>query len=1088
MKDINKVIDTIFSLQNESENVFVFRKDLFTVFEENDIKTTYSDVDRLALTFGNKRYYLISEYYTVRELETLTTICNNIISSFTKNSFSDTLKNTPLPAVLIDYESKKIIQKNELFEKLKISEEGELRCENRRERIEFCEVCPLKSTDIILKNTDDIDAICDFKEIKFKYKYIEDNNKLLVLLVFLDYTQSKKEKSLLSTVKDLEFQHFAFDSTFFIEYYDRDLNIKYANQLFCDRLGFSIGEIIGKPYNFNDSGYHGTSYHKDLINTSTSGKVWKGLSKILTKDKEVVWLSKTIMPVPNDPDISYSYIVVSIEVTSLKQSENDLLLLTQVFEQSPVSIMITDEKGDLQYVNPYFESISGYKLSEVVGKNPRFLKSGYSPEDEYKLLWEMIKKGKIWHGQFCNKKKNGQIYWEYASIAPVKDFDGKISSFIAIKEDITHLKKTEHILESNNALLETVFNSISEGIVAFDVTERVSIYNSRFLHLFEIEARDIDNIRKSELLKILQKKFKKEKGIAAFIEESISSPEEIHSNLFALKNSKFYDFTISPQYSYNKAFGSIWAFNDYTTIQYIQNQLIESNKDLKVTNKELDSKTKVLESTIQELEIQKNIAEAATRAKNEFLTNISHEIRTPMNSILGFTQILKNQVRDLKHRSFLEGVESSGNNLMILLNDLLDLSKIEAGKMLINVQPVPFFKLSKEINNIFGLEAKSKNLDLIVEFAEDLPNTVIIDEIRIRQVLFNLIGNAIKFTKSGYVKVAFSMENKTAEDLELTISVEDTGIGIKEELQHSIFDIFYQSPEHFQNQVKGTGLGLTISNKLTQLMGGTISLESSEGVGSVFKVKLKQIKYSDGNSQTRNYRLQQVKVFEDTIKVLVVDDVLLNRKLIVEFLNQKNCKVYEAKSGEDAIEICKFEKPDLVFMDIQMPKMTGVETTKLLREMHPNLTIIAITASVSFSASEFRSYGFDDFITKPLDQQDIVQAIIANLNINALDNKSNSNNNKIEFSRIKDAKSFIEKLEEARTIWEIIRKNNKISDIKNWSLVLKDVAITHKSDTLVRYCDNLNKCLDDFDFEQIPVEIAKFAMILENIKLNLGDS
>lgn len=488
------------------------------------------------------------------------------------------------------------------------------------------------------------------------------------------------------------------------------------------------------------------------------------------------------------------------------------------------------------------------------------------------------------------------------------------------------------------------------------------------------------------------------------------------------------------------------------------------------------------------MEIQKNIAEAATRAKNEFLTNISHEIRTPMNSILGFTQILKNQVRDLKHRSFLEGVESSGNNLMILLNDLLDLSKIEAGKMLINVQPVPFFKLSKEINNIFGLEAKSKNLDLIVEFAEDLPNTVIIDEIRIRQVLFNLIGNAIKFTKSGYVKVAFSMENKTAEDLELTISVEDTGIGIKEELQHSIFDIFYQSPEHFQNQVKGTGLGLTISNKLTQLMGGTISLESSEGVGSVFKVKLKQIKYSDGNSQTRNYRLQQVKVFEDTIKVLVVDDVLLNRKLIVEFLNQKNCKVYEAKSGEDAIEICKFEKPDLVFMDIQMPKMTGVETTKLLREMHPNLTIIAITASVSFSASEFRSYGFDDFITKPLDQQDIVQAIIANLNINALDNKSNSNNNKIEFSRIKDAKSFIEKLEEARTIWEIIRKNNKISDIKNWSLVLKDVAITHKSDTLVRYCDNLNKCLDDFDFEQIPVEIAKFAMILENIKLNLGDS
>ncbi len=1089
MKEILNIINAIYDLEKESENIFIFHNSLFTLFEEYEIEVSFDSDKGEAIEFGKKKYFLSSDSFTQNDLGIISTISKKILENYTLNHFNTAITNTPLPAALIDYESKKVILKNELYEQLNIGNQDTLHCSPDRNFLRFCDKCPLNSNDIVLQNGDEIEEICDFLQIKFKYKFIEDKNRLLVLLVFLDYDQSNEEKTLLSTVKDLEFQHFAVDSTFFIEYYDEDLKIKYANQLYCDRLGYSIGELIGKSYNFNDAGYHSNEYHRDLINTVTSGTVWKGLNRIYSRNKEDIWLSKTIMPVPNDPDIPYSYIVLSTEVTTLKKSENDLLLLTQVFEQTPVSIMITDERGKLQYVNPYFEKISGYTLSEIVGKTSSFLKSGYTPDDEYELLWKTIRRGKVWHGQFCNKKKNGQIYWEFASIAPVKDFNGKINSYIAIKEDITHLKKTEHILESNNALLETVFNSISEGIVAFDVTDRVSIFNHRFTDLFEIDKHDIENIRKSELINILQNQFEKGKEFRDFVEESTKHPEELHTKLFKLKNNKFYDFAISPQYSYNKVFGSIWAFNDYTTIQYIQNKLIENNKDLKTINRKLDSKTKTLQSTVKELELQKNIAESAIKAKNEFLTNISHEIRTPMNSILGFTQILKNQISEVKHKSFLDAVESSGNNLMILLNDLLDLSKIEAGKMLINVQLVPFFKLSKEINNIFGLEAKNKNLDLKVDFEDGLPHSVYIDEIRVRQILFNLLGNAIKFTKEGYIKVAFAVDKIKDDVADLLITVSDSGIGIEEELQKTIFDIFYQKPEHIQNQVKGTGLGLAISNKLAHLMDGNISLKSEVGVGSEFCLRLKNVRYTDGNSQTRPFKQQSIKQFEDVIKVLVVDDILLNRKLIVEFLNQKNCKIYEAKSGDDALEICKFDRPDIVFMDIQMPKMTGIETTKKLRDMYPDLTIIAITASVSYSSSEFRGYGFDDFITKPLEQHEIIQSIITNLNLKSIDKKSltQSDGRKIEFNKIKDAKSFIEKLEEAKTIWNVIRKNNKLSDIKNWSNVLQDVAKQYECSELVNYCKYLNECLEDFDFEQIPEEIAKFPLLLERIKLSSGE-
>ncbi len=1093
MTKIHTIINSIYNLQRKNSDLFHFESQLGDILEENDIRINIESVSTAIIKFSNRQFYISSVEYTLTELGLLAVVINNILETYTIATFSPVIQNTPLPAVLIDYNTKEVLVKNKLFEELGVLDIDTLLCENRcKDGAENCSICPLKTKELILSNSNMSETICDYRKLRYKYKVLEDSNRLLIYIIFLDYLQIHKEKVLLRTLKDLEFQHFAVDSTVYIENYDADLNYLYANQIFCDRIGYSIGEIVGKPYRIIDADYHSEQFHRDIIQTCKSGRVWQGLVKIMSKRKEELWLNKTIMPASNDIDLPYNYISISTEITAQKKSENDLLLLTQVFEQSPVSIMITDSNGQIQYVNPYFEKLSGYKLNEITGKTSAFLKSGYTSADEYQLMWNTIIKGKIWHGQFCNRKKNGNLYWEFASIAPVEDSNGKITSFIAFKEDISQIKKTERALETNNSLLNSVFDSISEGIVAFDNTNRVSMYNNTFLELFEITSEGLEYQNKDDLIDMVKQHCEDSVAFNIFIKDSEKYPKEIHTKLLQLKNSKYFDLSIRPQYFYNKVHGYVWAFTDITAIQFIQNKLTQNNTDLIDINKELDKKSRDLSSTVKELELQKDLAEQASKAKNEFLANMSHEIRTPMNSILGFTQVLKNQIRNLKHRTFLDAIESSGNNLMILLNDLLDLSKIEAGRMYIKSEQLHCSKLSKEIINIFSIEANRKHINFVVEFADDLPKVILTDEIRLRQILFNLIGNAIKFTMQGSVKVVFEVGNKSDETIDLIISIIDTGIGIEKKLQSSIFNVFYQLPEHMENQVQGTGIGLTISNKLAKLMNGAISFESEPGKGSVFKVTLKDVQYDKNNlnkNSGSNSNVNESRQFNTKLKIMVVDDILLNRKLLIELLNQLDCEIFEAKSGLEAIEMCKIEKPDIIFMDIKMPQMSGTKATGIIKESYPNVVIIAITASVSYSLSEFLKYGFDDFITKPLEQDDIFRVILNNYHIEQSDTKPTGELSweKLEYSDVNSDEDFLLKIEDGLTIWHNLNRNKKISDIKKWINALNKIAKHYKSESLLQYCKELTDNINDFDFEKMPQNITNFPKLVETIKQKFNE-
>ncbi len=384
----------------------------------------------------------------------------------------------------------------------------------------------------------------------------------------------------------------------------------------------------------------------------------------------------------------------------------------------------------------------------------------------------------------------------------------------------------------------------------------------------------------------------------------------------------------------------------------------------------------------KELEIAKTRAEDASRAKSEFLANMSHEIRTPMNSILGFTELLESQTTSQKETECLKAISSSGNTLMTLINDILDLSKVEAGKLDLKFTPVEIEKIFTDIKQIFAIRAKEKDIYLHFIIEPDVPSIVFLDEVRLRQILTNLTSNAIKFTEHGYVKVTVHAERfkDTAKTVALSFSVEDSGIGIIPEKQKSIFDAFVQEHGQEHSIYGGTGLGLTITQRLVKLMGGDISMTSELDKGSTFTVYFPEIRIGSEEESAAfaqphhpNLALTQ---FDPAI-ILLVDDNVLNRQLIVGYFKSFDFMVLEAGNGQEALEITKQYQPDLIIMDLKMPVMNGDEATILIKQdpLLRNIPVIALTASAMKHVEDEKKQIFDDFLRKPVTRLELLQTL-----------------------------------------------------------------------------------------------------------------
>jgi len=486
------------------------------------------------------------------------------------------------------------------------------------------------------------------------------------------------------------------------------------------------------------------------------------------------------------------------------------------------------------------------------------------------------------------------------------------------------------------------------------------------------------------------------------------------------------------------------------------------------------------------LEEAKKVADHANKSKSEFLANMSHEIRTPMNAIMGFTELLNEQVTKPRLKAYTNIIKNAGNSLLTLINDILDLSKIEAGKFEISKTAVNVTDIANDVASIFSMSAGTKGLSIVLDIDDNIPKSLLLDGIRLRQILVNLVGNSIKFTEEGYIKISIHVFNvdEHLSKLDLEISVEDTGIGISQSQRENIFNSFEQQEGQDSRKYGGTGLGLSISKRLAEMMDGTITVQSVEDHGATFFLYLYSVDISSIQAieQSKEIKEHKAIVFRPA-KILVVDDVEDNRELIIKNFEETNIKIVTASDGLEAIAQYGKEKPDLILMDIRMPNMDGYEATSKIK-MISNVPIVALTASIMQDEYEkAKSKDFDGYLRKPILRHDLFVELSHFLDYDVAEPHMKDTHSEVlilDAYAMQNLTTILEKLDiNIRPLYEKASQSNSISDIEVFSREVERLSHTYEINLLEEYVLQLNEAIDTFDIIQIQALLRKYKVLVE---------
>lgn len=476
-------------------------------------------------------------------------------------------------------------------------------------------------------------------------------------------------------------------------------------------------------------------------------------------------------------------------------------------------------------------------------------------------------------------------------------------------------------------------------------------------------------------------------------------------------------------------------------------------------------------------------AEAANHAKSEFLANMSHEIRTPMNAILGFAELLKGLVVGDRQQSYVQAVTSSGQTLLALINDILDLSKIEAGKLSLEYDALDIGVVLRDVRHIFSQKAEQKGLEFHLEIAPGMPPSLLLDEIRLRQILFNVVGNAIKFTERGHVTVRALVGVERPESIELVLEVEDSGLGIAADEQQRIFEAFSQQSGQSTKKFGGTGLGLNITKRLVEMMRGQISISSTVGQGSVFRFSFPEIKKATaatirGAEEEQAYDLSDI----EPCKVLVTDDIVMNRDLIRAFLFGTKHELIEAANGREAIDLARSERPDVILMDVRMPVMDGVQATRILKadDALKAIPVIVVTASAMQSEETLLKPLCDGFLRKPITRSDLAGQMRRFLKTRTA--KPVSEVPEVGNGGTGRLVELLPRLEECRATWGNLVGTPVVSEVEDFSRHLLQLAAEYDCGMLRDYAQRLASCANQFDLVRMESTLQEFETLFVGLQ------
>ncbi len=847
---------------------------------------------------------------------------------------------------------------------------------------------------------------------------------------------------------------------------DENWPVKYISENVEAVLMYSRDEVVNPDFSYS------SLIHPDDIeqvsrevdsNIENDINTYEQVYRIKKKDGKYIWIRDFTKIIRNKDNSIFEIRGYLYDQTASIEAEEQIIAQKQrlgnILEGTNAGTWEWNVQTGETIFNERWAEIIGYTLDEISPTSIDTWVKHTKPED-LALSSELLQKhfnGELSYYECEARMRHKDGYWVW-----VLD-RGKLISRTETGEplwmfgthvDISDKKNAELANDEAKIRLELALKGTNDGMWVWNFADDSIIVSERFKEMLGIDP-DVEMNKFEEVKDLIHKDdFRK---VEKALEDYFTNRTDKYEIEFRMKHT-------DGRYRWIKSKGLL------ENITYANSKRMGGSHSDITQQKETEA----------EMLIAKSKAEDANRAKSEFLANMSHEIRTPMNSILGFSELLLNTSENPVHREYLRTVLRSGETLLHLINDILDLSKIESGKLEIKKKTTCLSSLLKDSVQMFSKKSDEKGIEMSFEIESDVPDFIITDDARLRQIILNLLGNSIKFTDQGFIKVLCSAENITKKTFDLTIKVIDTGIGIKEEYQEHIFDAFSQQSGQDTKKYGGTGLGLTITNKLTALIGGNIYLKSKQDEGTEFTLVFDSVEISDSISKKDDiFSWEDFGVAFDSARILVVDDIEENRFLLKSYLQEYDFEIVEAENGQEVLDVLKKYNPEIIFMDWRMPVLDGISAAKIIKDQEiSDAKIIAITAAADWESRQKNVELFDGYLRKPVQKKILIAELMKYIKYRmtfSLDAKKEeipviiiddiSDELKEEFSKI-----FTNRLDELLEIYVVDSMSHFAHDFN-------DFAHNYQLEKWKNVVESLDHAIEAY-------EIDKTINILKNIKKN----